>query len=404
MARTSARTVERDLRTAISLWQSFSRLPLRTRLAVIGLAVVAGLIYLWANHKPAPTIIAPADEANQPPAATVPGDGSYLFCFWNVENLFDDKVDPGRRSVDKEFDVPFGEDAALRQEKLDRLTAALLRMNEGRGPDILACAEVESVRAADLLRATLNAKLTATKADPRLQYTQVSMKNIGNDAGRHISTCVITRLPVAHQLTRVHGRNLRILETHLVVNGSDLTVISSHWTSQLTQRDGGNGGGGRDRYAETIYDVYKKAFDRNPGVDFLVCGDFNCEPEADSVRNVLGALVDRTRLTSPPALLNLFAGKDPAKYGTHWYSGKPLIYDHICVSPGLLDDKGWKCDPDTARSISEGLTQPGGTRRQPWRFGGLGKGPIGGRGYSDHFPVVVRLSVRPAAGPAKEPE
>src|SRR6476469_2699985 len=107
MARTSARSVERDVRTALTAWQSFRQLPLRTRLALIGLALVAGLIYLWVNHTPAPAIITPTEEGNQPPAASIPGDGSYLFCFWNVENLFDDKADPGRRQVDKEFDIPF---------------------------------------------------------------------------------------------------------------------------------------------------------------------------------------------------------------------------------------------------------------------------------------------------------
>lgn len=402
MPRTSVRSLEQNARTAVAAWQAFSRLSVRTRAVLVVAAVAIGGAYLWYVNRPTNP---DAGVPGEPSVAAEPGSGSYLFCFWNVENLFDDKVDPGRRSVDRDFDTGFGENEKLRLQKYDRIASALLRMNDGRGPDIFAFAEVESVRAADLVRATLNAKLTAAKTDPKLQYTQVSMKNIGNDAGRHISTGVITRLPVAHQLTRVHGRNLRILETHLVVNGADLTVVSSHWTSQLTQRDGGHGDAGRDKYAETIYDAYKAAATRNPAVDFLVCGDFNCTPETDSVRNVLGALADRTKLTDPPAFLDLFAGKDPTKFGTLWYSGKPLIYDHICVSPGLLDGKGWACDPDSARSVSDGLTQPGGTRRQPWRFGDPGKEPIGGRGYSDHFPVTVRLTVQPsAAGPAREPE
>jgi endonuclease/exonuclease/phosphatase family metal-dependent hydrolase len=395
---TRSRKLERQVVTALAVWQAFRKLPVRSRVVLIALAVVVGGVYLWATHRP-------ADPLAGQPTGGDPGSGQYLFCFWNVENLFDDKVDPGRRSADKGYDEAFGEDSKLRQEKYDRIASALLRMNDGRGPDIFAFAEVESVRAADLLRGVLNAKLSAAKADPKLQYTQVSMKNIGNDAGRHISTGVITRLPVAHQLTRVHGRNLRILETHLVVNGADLTVMSSHWTSQLAQRDGGVGDAGREKYAVAIYDAYVAATKRNPAVDFLVCGDFNCTPESDVVRNVLGGLSDRTKLTNPPAFLNLFAGKDPNKFGTLWYSGKPLIYDQICVSPGLLDANGWACDPDSVRSVSEGLTQPGGTRRQPWRFGDPQNSPVGGRGYSDHFPVTVRLTAPlAAAGPAKEPQ
>jgi hypothetical protein len=259
---------------------------------------------------------------------------------------------------------------------------------------VLVFAEVESVRAADLLRGTLNAKLQAAGADPKLQYTQLAMKNLGNDAGRHIGTGVLTRLPVAHARTTLHGRNVRILEAHVQADGHDLTVIASHWTSQLRQRDGSDGDAGRDKYARTIYDVYKAAADRDRAVDVLVCGDFNCPPDDSSVTDVLGAFGDRAKLNGPPAFLNLLAGKDPARFGTIWYSGKPLIYDQICVSPGLLDGQGWACDPASVRVDTDGLIRPGATRREPWRFGDPERGPVGERGYSDHFPVTVRLTVR----------
>lgn len=374
-------------RAAGAAWREFRRLPVRWQLAVGAVVVVGGLIYLWATHRP------PAAPEPDPAAEmAAPGDG-YLFCFWNVENLFDDKVDAGRRSVDKPFDEGFGEDAALRDLKYGQLAQAILRLNGGRGPDVLAFAEVESVRAADLLRGVLNAKLTATGADPKLQYTQVAMKNLGNDAGRHIGTGIISRLPVNHARTRLLGHNLRILEVHLLVNGHDLTVIASHWTSQLRQRDGTDGDAGRDKYARTIYENYKQAVGRDAAVDYLVCGDFNCTPDDSSVTDVLGAFGDRAKLNGPPAFLNLLTGRNPAQYGTIYYGGRPLIYDQICVSPGLLDKAGWTCDPSTLRVEAQGLTRPGATRREPWRFGDPGREAFGGRGFSDHFPVSVRVTV-----------
>ena len=84
------------------------------------------------------------------------------------------------------------------------------------------------------------------------------------------------------------------------------------------------------------------------------------------------------------------AGKDPNQFGTHYYS-KPLIYDHICVSPGLLDAAGWTCDVTSIQTVTEGMIKSGAKRRQPWRFGNE-KDTIA-RGYSDHFPVVVKLKV-----------
>jgi hypothetical protein len=60
------------------------------------------------------------------------------------------------------------------------------------------------------------------------------------------------------------------------------------------------------------------------------------------------------------------------------------------VSPGLLDDHGWSCDPESAEVVNS-LVRPGDRQRRPWRFGSeRDQFP---RGYSDHFPVTVRLKV-----------
>jgi hypothetical protein len=95
----------------------------------------------------------------------------------------------------------------------------------------------------------------------------------------------------------------------------------------------------------------------------------------------------------PPHLLDLFAGKDPQQFGTHYYSGHWMIFDHIVISPGLLDDVGWSCDVDSARTINT-LVRPNDKQRRPWRFGNERDKFM--RGYSDHFPVTARLRVEGA--------
>jgi endonuclease/exonuclease/phosphatase family metal-dependent hydrolase len=320
-----------------------------------------------------------------------------LFCFWNVENLFDDR-DDDRKMVDEEFDNGFAHNARLRELKYDRISSALVKLNDGKGPDVLACAEVESIRAADLLKAALNAKLK----DPALHYKNVLMKNL--DAGRHIATCVITRVDVSNFQTRLHGGNLRILETHLYANGHELCVMATHWTSHTVSGDEGRPG--REKYARTITGVFDQFAKKNPAVDFLVCGDFNDTPDAEPVVHTLRATSDRLRVVpraEDPYLLDLFAGKDPNQFGTHYYQ-RPVIYDHVCVSPGLLDTDGWSCDPASAKTVTDGLIRRGSTRRQPWRFGSP-KDNVrdADRGYSDHFPVVVTLTVQPKK-PAPPPK
>jgi endonuclease/exonuclease/phosphatase family metal-dependent hydrolase len=314
------------------------------------------------------------------PAAAPPRSGEYLFCTWNVENLFDDRNDH-RRSPDEEYDNWFASRPADRELKYNHLAEELLRLNGGKGPDILALVEVESIRAAELLRDLLNQRLPPG-ATP---YGDVQMKEV--TAGRHIAPAVLSRVPVKS----VRGFNqYRILEVRCEAGGKELIVLASHWTSHKTDE---GSAGKRDRYASIIYGVSERIFRTNPKADILVCGDFNDGPDAEPVVSELHAGGDSGKVAASRhelQFLNLMAGKDPQRYGTHYYK-KPVIYDQVCISPGLLDNEGWSCDPESIHTETEGLIRPGATRRQPWRFGN--RRDSVNRGYSDHFPVTVKLKV-----------
>jgi endonuclease/exonuclease/phosphatase family metal-dependent hydrolase len=308
--------------------------------------------------------------------------GDYLFCFWNVENLFDDREDGRTQAGDREFDRWFARDPAALKLKLSHLSEALVQMNQGRGPDILAVAEVESIRAADLLRQALNDRIP----DPALHYEYLLMKELS--AGRHIAPAILTRLPVRGDKTRLHGSRQRILEGHVVVNRHDLVILATHWTSRLTDKEGKQ----RAHYGNEIFGVFNAMYHSNPAVDLLVCGDFNDPPDAPSVTRHLRATGDMNavRTAGQPRLFNLFAGKDPLRFGTHHYASHWMIFDQIVVSPGLLDSEGWSSEPETARTVNT-LVRPTDKQRRPWRFGDeRDQFP---RGYSDHFPVTVRLKV-----------
>lgn len=317
-----------------------------------------------------------------PKASNEPG--SYLFCAWNVENLFDDRDDGRTGDGDKEFDAWYPKNPHILKLKLDKLTEALLKLNDGKGPDILALIEVECVRAAELLQQALNAKL----ADKSLHYQHVLMKEVS--VGRHIAPAILTRLPVVSDRTRLLNKRERTLQAHVKVNGHELIVIASHWTSRLGQDSDKR----RAVYADTIYGAFRAMHTSNPKVDVLVCGDFNDTPEDASVVKHLHAIGDEQKVLAAqngPYLLNLFANRPAdAGYGTHYYK-KWLIFDQIAVSRGMLDNEGWSCDRDSAKTINT-LYRQGDKVKRPWRFGSANeKYP---RGYSDHFPVTVRLSVR----------
>jgi endonuclease/exonuclease/phosphatase family metal-dependent hydrolase len=213
-------------------------------------------------------------------------------------------------------------------------------------------------------------------------------------AGRHIATAILTRLPVEADRTRLLDKRRRILEGHVVVNGHALVVLASHWTSRVSSKTDEEGSG-RDKYAQEIFGRFHGMYKKDPAVDLLVCGDFNDDPGDESVREYLHAGGDAAAVRASgaePQMLDLFARKDAETYGTLWHRGKWNIFDQIVVSPGLLDDRGWTCDPDSVRTIHD-LTAD--RRGHPMEFGDeRDKIPLEARGYSDHFPVTVRLRVQ----------
>jgi endonuclease/exonuclease/phosphatase family metal-dependent hydrolase len=337
--------------------------------------VVAGLVVAaavgWLNPRPAPV---------------EPDKNAVVFMFWNVENLFDDR-DDNRNSTDEPFDDWFAKDAEARKLKLDRLVEIILKVNDGKGPDVFAGCEVESRRAVELLRDALNAKLP----DGAAKYEHIAMKELEANAGRYIAPCLISRLPLDDAKTKLMGKfNLRVLETRLTKNNSELRLVVSHWTSQRSD-DGTKKGTGRDRYASVIRDDFERTIKENPKADYLLCGDFNTPPDSEVVTEQLRMTGDRDMAAKERRLFGLLSNKPAEKFGTHYYS-KPLIYDQIGVSPGMLDTAGWSCDPDSVQVPVDGMIRDKARVRRPWRFGDKDENPQS-RGYSDHFPVVVKLKI-----------
>jgi endonuclease/exonuclease/phosphatase family metal-dependent hydrolase len=311
---------------------------------------------------------------------------SYLFCFWNVENFFDDRDDHRKGFGDKDYDSWFANNPDILKLKLSNLSKALVQMNDGKGPDIIALVEVESVRAAELLRQALNARLE----DESLHYKTILMKELKN-AGRHIFPAIITRLPPIKDKTRMLGKRMRILEGHLVVDGQELIVMVAHCTSRIR-----GGAAQRAKYGDQMYGRFKGMYKSNPRVDLLICGDFNAGPNSDSIKDHLRATGDKRAVLEggdDPLLFNLFADKDPKEgFGTHYDRGRWWLFDQIIVSSGMLDNSGWSCDPDSARVEKYTALKTGRVKGRPHHFGG--KREKAKRGYSDHFPVTIRLTVR----------
>jgi endonuclease/exonuclease/phosphatase family metal-dependent hydrolase len=356
------------------------RYPKETLILLVLVGLVVAGYYVWKNWPERPT----------PPP--VVGDGQpaqFLFCSWNVENLFDDENDPNFRDTHEDW---FGTDPAAFREKVDRLAEGLLKMNGGVGPDVACLVEIESDRALTALMEAANARLAAAgHADRAYRHALFREDN----TGRRIAPAILTRLGVEADRTRKLGRrgNGRILEGHLHHNGHELVVIVAHWTSRVTDKE--SDGSRRAEYAADCYGRVRAILTANPDADVILCGDFNDEFRDQSLQVGLHASAspdDVRSATGEPKLLALFANWTGDPPGTIYGRGRWSVFDHICTTRGLLDDRGWSCDPQAGTVFAPTeFRHKVGKRFEPFEFGSLkDKGP---RGYSDHFPVTVRLNV-----------
>src|SRR4051812_35987506 len=88
--------------------------------SVAGFFVILLLIVVQNYYSTQSTKLPPHDETITPGGPSQQTE--FLFCHWNVENLFDD-VDDGRKGPgDKEYDPLFAKNPDLLKLKLDKLT------------------------------------------------------------------------------------------------------------------------------------------------------------------------------------------------------------------------------------------------------------------------------------------
>ncbi len=328
----------------------------------------------------------------------------HYVAWWNLENLFDEEDAPPTRRTEKVWrtiknDIA-GWTPALRDRKVSQLASVIAQMNSGNGPDLLGVCEVENRFVVDLLVAAVQTLL------PGRAY---GVAHAETDDARGIDVAFIydtSRLEVPPDETFFHVVMRRNATREIVqVNfktlpaGRTWSVFGNHWPS----RSGGQfeSQGYRQIAGETLGYFHQRALEvHGPGTPVLAMGDFNDEPFDSSL--VIHALSVRQRArvlnAQTPLLWNLawrYAGGRDAPGGqpdgTFYFDNQPNVLDLFLVN------KNMAADPAPIRVLSETAsilrfpgTSSGGDYPRPVPFGGMGK-PIDQDGFSDHFPIAVRV-------------
>ena len=316
--------------------------------------------------------------------------------WWNLENLFDEENSPFRTDKVKRTlgDSLKNWTPVLRDLKIKQLASVIAQMHDGAGPDLLGVCEVENRRVLDLLVAQLSVLLPnrvyaivhadtqdARGIDVAFLYDPRQFEAPEDEVFFH----VVMRRNATREIVQVNFRTRP--------GGRVWAVFGNHWPS----RSGGaaESAGYRDIAGETLAFFHQRVLEvHGPATPVLAMGDFNDEPFDASL--VIHALSTRQKprvlLADTPRLWNLMWPIMGIADGSFYYENQPNMLDQFLVNKHMVVEQAViRAEPATAAILRFPGTVAPGDYPKPRPFGGMGE-PVDPKGFSDHFPIAMRVT------------
>lgn len=311
-----------------------------------------------------------------------------ILMFYNVENFFDCEDDTLK--MDEEF-LPKGKKFWTKSKmfkKKDRIYKTILSVGKWTPPSLVALAEVENENVLNLLIKTTGLS--------NLDYRYIHRESPDR---RGIDLALLYRTsdykPVKTSFYELNFPFSPDLKTRLLLyskgvlkNKDTLHVFVNHWPSRY---------GGKEVSAPKrnfVAAFLRSKIDSILTIDaeskLIVCGDFNDEPEDESVQVHLNAQ-KFSNITNNSCIFNL-STFDKDGFGTHKYNGRWSLLDQIIVSRALLTGtKGYILKPDAYTIFREPFLLEPDLRFLGYKPKRTYNGFKYNDGYSDHLPVYVEL-------------
>ena len=315
-------------------------------------------------------------------------DAEFSILFYNVENLFDIRNDS--LTADDEF-TPAGERHWTRKRfdnKINNISKVILSAGGWQMPDLIALAEIEN-------RYVLE-KLTD---DTPLKSTPYKIIHKESPDPRGIDVALVynseTFYPLDYAYYPLEDKNGGIRKSREIlyvlgtVNGGDsVHVFVNHWPSRysglMETRPA------RQQAARLLSSKYVEVIQKDKDAKVVIVGDFNDQPNDESISKFLGAADPSSNESA--GLYNLSLPWMNQEEGTLKYQGQWFVFDQIIVSPGLLDkSSGLQTSSDKASIcklpfLFEKDDTNGGRKLFRTYTGYKYNG-----GFSDHLPVMLIL-------------
>ncbi len=310
-----------------------------------------------------------------------------IFMFYNVENLYDIKDDP--QTDDNEFlpESPKKWDSEKYEKKLQNIAKVILEIGNNENlPDFIGLCEIENREV-----------LTDLAAQKELKKANYQIVHQNSPDKRGVDVALLYKKEsfayLEHQAIRINIPNDTSFKTRDILrvkgtlpNKEILHIFVNHWSSR---REGESvTEAKRLAAAKILRQNIDSIFKFEPKAKIIICGDFNDNPDNESIFKTLRA----TNNTSPKddsELFNLMFEKFKQKQGTLTHKNNWDLFDNLIVSQTFLTDKkGFHTNFEGGNIFREkfllfenkkGEVSPSRTYGGNKYFGG----------FSDHLPVFV---------------
>lgn len=309
--------------------------------------------------------------------------------FYNVENLFDTIDEPGKNDADFLPDSEVAWNSERYNHKLNQIGRVIASMDTLSFPHVLGLCEVENIH-------VLNDLVT----NPFIRAAKYEIIHIEGSDNRGIESAILFRpdyfKPVFHApmpVVRDNGRKVtyrHITYVKGIVSTRDtLHVFVNHWTSRFGGRESTQEA--RNFTGSVLKSITDSILRMQPQAAIVIVGDFNDNPEDESLLLYLGAQDPHSGPVEPGTLYNLAFAPRRNGEGTLYYRGWDM-FDQVIVSSSLLHPVRKRLKVQEMEIVKKHwmLFQGSGGVARPDRT------MSGGRyfgGFSDHLPVMVRLKV-----------
>ncbi|AXT61913.1 endonuclease [Aquimarina sp. AD10] len=308
----------------------------------------------------------------------------HTIAFYNLENLFDTQDDPN--TLDEDF-LPDSEKQWNRKRyenkifKLGTVISNIGFSKARKSPILVGVAEVENQK---VLEDLVSSKHLKNKNYGIVHYDSPDERGI--DVGllyqkEHFEVVHSESIPVLVDSQRGERDYTRdILWVTGILNNEEIHILVNHWPSR---RDGAESTSyKRITAAEKNREIISKITAENSNAKIIIMGDFNDDPSSESVNT---HLVQNDLFNPMEKLLTRYRGT--TNYRSQWN-----LFDQIIFSHNFHKYEKGKHSFSSASIFDDDFLKiyKGRYKGKPFRTYAAGKYT---GGYSDHFPVYIRLQL-----------